>query len=28
MRATMESMLDADRAARFEHLRNDRIDLS
>jgi len=28
MRATMETMLDADRAARFEHLRNDRIDLS
>lgn len=28
MRETMESMLDADRAARFEHLRNDRIDLS
>ena len=27
MRETMESMLDADRAARFEHLRNDRIDL-
>jgi hypothetical protein len=28
MRETMESMLDADRAARFEHLKNDRIDLS
>jgi hypothetical protein len=28
MRATMESMLDADRAARLEHLRADRIDLS
>ena len=28
MRETMESMLDADRAARFEHLRDDRIDLS
>jgi len=28
MRASMESMLDADRAARLEHLRNDRIDLS
>jgi hypothetical protein len=28
MRETMESMLDADRAARFEHLREDRIDLS
>ncbi len=28
MRQTMESMLDADRAARFEHLRDDRIDLS
>ena len=28
MRETMESMLDADRAARFEHLRADRIDLS
>jgi hypothetical protein len=28
MRESMESMLDADRAARFEHLRNDRIDLS
>jgi hypothetical protein len=28
MRATMESLLDADRAARLEHLRNDRIDLS
>jgi hypothetical protein len=28
MRETMESMLDADRAARFEHLRNDRIDLA
>jgi hypothetical protein len=28
MRETMESMLDAERAARFEHLRNDRIDLS
>jgi hypothetical protein len=28
MRATMESFLDADRAARLEHLRNDRIDLS
>ena len=28
MRASMESMLDADRAARFEHLRADRIDLS
>jgi hypothetical protein len=24
----MESMLDADRAARLEHLRDDRIDLS
>jgi hypothetical protein len=28
MRESMESMLDADRAARFEHLRSDRIDLS
>jgi hypothetical protein len=28
MRQTMESMLDADRAARLEHLRADRIDLS
>jgi hypothetical protein len=28
MRQSMESMLDADRAARFEHLRHDRIDLS
>jgi hypothetical protein len=28
MRETMESMLDADRAARFEHLKHDRIDLS
>ncbi len=28
MRASMESMLDADRAARFEQLRHDRIDLS
>jgi hypothetical protein len=28
MRESMESMLDADRAARFEHLREDRIDLS
>ena len=28
MRESMESMLDADRAARFEYLRNDRIDLS
>jgi hypothetical protein len=28
MRETMEAMLDADRAARFEHLREDRIDLS
>jgi len=28
MRETMETMLDADRAVRFEHLRNDRIDLS
>jgi hypothetical protein len=28
MRETMESMLDADRAARLEHLRSDRIDLS
>jgi hypothetical protein len=28
MRESMESMLDADRAARFEHLRADRIDLS
>ena len=28
MRETMESMLDADRAARLEHLRQDRIDLS
>jgi len=27
MRATMEGMLDADRTARLEHLRNDRIDL-
>ena len=28
MRETMEAMLDADRAARLEHLRHDRIDLS
>jgi hypothetical protein len=28
MRETMETFLDADRAARLEHLRNDRIDLS
>jgi len=28
MRETMDSMLDADRAARLERLRNDRIDLS
>lgn len=28
MRETMESYLDADRRARLEHLRNDRIDLS
>jgi hypothetical protein len=28
MRESMESLLDADRAARFEHLRHDRIDLS
>jgi len=28
MRATMEAMLDADRAARLEHLHNDRIDLT
>ena len=28
MRETMESMLDADRATRLEHLRGDRIDLS
>ncbi|HEY6053944.1 MAG TPA: hypothetical protein VIU86_08430 [Gaiellaceae bacterium] len=28
MRESMESFLDADRAARLEHLRNDRIDLS
>ena len=28
MRESMESMLDAERAARFEHLRDDRIDLS
>jgi hypothetical protein len=28
MRETMEAMLDADRATRLEHLRNDRIDLS
>jgi hypothetical protein len=28
MRESMESMLDADRAARFEHLRLDRIDLA
>jgi hypothetical protein len=28
MRETMEAMLDADRAARFEYLRADRIDLS
>ena len=28
MRESMESMLDADRAARLEHLRQDRIDLS
>jgi len=27
MRESMEAMLDADRAARLEHLRNDRIDL-
>ena len=28
MRESMESMLDADRAARLEHLRHDRIDLA
>jgi hypothetical protein len=28
MRESMESMLDAERAARLEHLRNDRIDLT
>ena len=28
MRESMESMLDADRDARFEHLQADRIDLS
>jgi len=28
MRDSMESFLDADRAARREHLRDDRIDLS
>ena len=28
MRESMESMLDADRAARYEHLKHDRIDLS
>ena len=28
MRATMESFLDADRASRLAHLRDDRIDLS
>jgi hypothetical protein len=28
MRETMESLLDADRAARLEHMRNDRIDLA
>jgi hypothetical protein len=28
MRESMESMLDADRAARLEHLRNDRIELT
>jgi hypothetical protein len=28
MRESMESMLEADRAARFEHLKHDRIDLS
>jgi len=28
MRETMDAFLDADRAARLEHLRNDRIDLS
>jgi hypothetical protein len=28
MRESMESMLDTDRAARLEHLRADRIDLS
>jgi hypothetical protein len=28
MRETMESMLEADRESRFEHLRHDRIDLS
>jgi hypothetical protein len=28
MRESMESLLDADRAVRLEHLRNDRIDLS
>jgi len=28
MRESMESMLDADRTARLEHLRHDRIDLA
>jgi hypothetical protein len=28
MGETMQSLLDADRAARLEHLRNDRIDLA
>ena len=28
MRESMESMLDADRSARYEHLKHDRIDLS
>jgi len=28
MRESMDSLLDADRAARLEHLRADRIDLS
>jgi hypothetical protein len=28
MRATMESFLDAERASRLAHLRDDRIDLS
>jgi hypothetical protein len=28
MRETMESFIEADRAARFERLRHDRIDLS
>jgi hypothetical protein len=28
MRATMDAFLDSDRAARLEHLRRDRIDLS